>query len=125
MATKNTQVKAKNATGNEIHLSHSQTDSPILDVYSLERLHQFRPDIVDFVIEQTKKEAESRRKREVKIDRFTFSERMMALFLAMLMATGGICGSIYAATLGYEKLSWIIASTCIGSLAIAFLKRNR
>lgn len=125
MATKNTQVKAKNATGNEIHLSHSQTDSPILDINSLERLHQFRPDIVDFVIKQTEKEAENRRSRETKIDWFTFIERMGALLLAAGIATGGIFGSIYAAMNGYEKLSWIIATTCIGSLAIAFLKRNK
>lgn len=125
MATKNTQVKAKNTTGNEIHLSHSETDSPILDVNSLERLNQFRPDIVDFVIQQTQKEAENRRKREVKIDWFTFIERIGALLLAAGIAAGGILGSIYAALNGFEKLSWIIAGTCIGSLAIAYLKRNR
>ncbi|ACX82759.1 hypothetical protein HYE54_00405 [Aggregatibacter actinomycetemcomitans] len=125
MATKNTQVKAKNSVGNEISLSHSQTDSPILDVNSLERLNTFRPDLVDFVIKETGEEAKNRRKREVKIDWFTFIERMGALLLAAGIATGGIFGSIYAAANGYEKLSWIIASTCIGSLAIAFLKRNR
>ncbi len=54
-----------------------------------------------------------------------FIERMGALFLAVVIAIGGIVGSMYAAMNGYEKLSWIIASTCIGSLAIAFLKRNR
>ncbi|WP_338422464.1 hypothetical protein [Aggregatibacter actinomycetemcomitans] len=106
-------------------LSHSQTDSPILDVNSLERLNTFRPDLVDFVIKETGEEAKNRRKREVKIDWFTFIERMGALLLAAGIATGGIFGSIYAAANGYEKLSWIIASTCIGSLAIAFLKRNR
>ncbi|MDA3979849.1 hypothetical protein [Gallibacterium sp. AGMB14963] len=125
MATKNTQVKAKNSSGNEIHLSHSQTDSPILDINSLERLNSFRPDLVDFIIAQTEAEANNRRKRETKIDCFTFIERIGALLLAAGMAVGGIVGSIYAAMNGYEKLSWIIASTCIGSLAIAFLKRNR
>ena len=125
MATKNTQVKAKNSVGNEFSLSHSQTDSPISDVNGLERLNSFRPDLVDFVIKETGEEAKNRRKREVKIDWFTFIERMGALLLAAGMAVGGIFGSIYAAMNGYEKLSWIIASTCIGSLAIAFLKRNR
>ncbi len=81
--------------------------------------------MVDFIIKETGEEAKNRRKREVKIDWFTFIERMGALFLAAGIATGGIFGSIYAAANGYEKLSWIIASTCIGSLAIAFLKRNR
>ncbi len=125
MATKNTQVKAKNSVGNEFSLSHSQTDSPIIDVNGLERLNSVRPDLVDFVIKETGEEAKNRRKREVKIDWFTFIERMGALLLAAGMAVGGIFGSIYAAMNGYEKLSWIIASTCIGSLAIAFLKRNR
>ena len=125
MATKNTQVKAKKSVGNEFSLSHSQTDSPIIDVNGLERLNSFRPDLVDFVIKETGEEAKNRRKREVKIDWFTFIERMGALLLAAGMAVGGIFGSIYAAMNGYEKLSWIIASTCIGSLAIAFLKRNR
>ena len=125
MAMKNTQVKAKNSVGNEFSLSHSQTDSPIIDVNGLERLNSFRPDLVDFVIKETGEEAKNRRKREVKIDWFTFIERMGALLLAAGMAVGGIFGSIYAAMNGYEKLSWIIASTCIGSLAIAFLKRNR
>lgn len=106
-------------------MSHSQTDSPIIDVNGLERLNSFRPDLVDFVIKETGEEAKNRRKREVKIDWFTFIERMGALLLAAGMAVGGIFGSIYAAMNGYEKLSWIIASTCIGSLAIAFLKRNR
>lgn len=122
---KNTQVKAKHPSGNEIHLSHSQTDSPILDVNSLERLNSFRPDIVDFVVTQTEAEASNRRKREVKIDWFTFIERIGALLLAAGMAVGGIYGSIYAAMNGYHQLSWIIAGTCIGSLAIAFLRRNK
>lgn len=50
---------------------------------------------------------------------------MGALLLAAGMAVGGIYGSIYAASNGYEKLSWIIASTCIGSLGVAFLKRKK
>ena len=49
-----------------MHVSHTELDSPVLDVNALERLHQFRPDIVDFVIEQTRAEAENRRKLEKK-----------------------------------------------------------
>lgn len=38
---------------------------------SLERLHTFRPELVDFIIKETGEEAKNRRKREVKIDWFT------------------------------------------------------
>ena len=51
MANKNTRVEARNPQDNELHVSHTELDSPVLDVNALERLHQFRPDIVDFVIE--------------------------------------------------------------------------
>ena len=90
----------------------------------MERLNTFRPDLVDFVIEQTKLEAESRRKGETKLLWFTFIERIGALLLATFIAIGGICGSIYAATQGFTTLAGIIASTCIGSLAVAFLRRH-
>ena len=66
MANKNTRVEARNPQGNELRVSHTELDSPVLDVNALERLHQFRPDIVDFVIEQTRAEAENRRKLEKK-----------------------------------------------------------
>ncbi|WP_294089515.1 hypothetical protein [uncultured Actinobacillus sp.] len=120
---KNTQIKARNANS-EIHLSHSQVDTPLLDVNSIERLQQFRPDIVDFVVEQTKLEAEHRRKSDSKIINFTFIERIGALLLGALIGVGSVAGSIYAALLGFETLAGIIASVGLGSLAVAFLRRD-
>lgn len=72
-------------------------DSPVLDVNALERLHQFRPDIVDFVIEQTRAETENRRKLEKKIVWLTFIERMSGILLAAGVCAGGIFGAIQAA----------------------------
>ena len=121
---KNTQIKARNANS-EIHLSHSQADTPLLDVTSLEKLQQFRPDIVDFVVEQTAKEAEHRRKSDSKIIRYTFIERIGALLLGALIGMGSIAGAIYSAVLGFETLAGIIASVGLGSLAVAFLRRDK
>lgn len=123
MANKNTQVRAKHQD-RELSVSHTQTDSPLLDVYSLERLHQIKPELVDFVIEQTKIEAESRRKADNKIINFTFIERIGALLLGALVGSGSIGGAIYAAILGFETLAGIIASVGLGSLAVAFLRRD-
>lgn len=121
---KNTQIKAKNANS-EISLSHSQIDSPLFDVNALERLQQFRPDIVDFVVEQTKIEAEHRREQDSRIVGYTFYERIGALLLATLIGIGSIGGAIYSATLGFETLAGIIASVGLGSLAVAFLRRDK
>lgn len=124
MVSKNTQVKARNTKGEEIHLSQSQIDSPILDVNSLERMHQFRPDLVDFVIQQTAAEAEHRRKETSCIHKFTFIERMGGLFVSVLICSFGIWGSIYAFDHGSEKLAMTIATVCIGTLAVAYLRRK-
>ncbi|MDH2997163.1 hypothetical protein A1D22_05690 [Pasteurellaceae bacterium LFhippo2] len=121
---KNTQIKARNASS-EIHLSHSQVDTPILDVHSLERLQQFRPDIVDFVVEQTKKEAEHRRKQDSRMISYTFIERIGALLLGAFIGVGSISGAIYAAILGFETLATFIVSVGLGSLAVAFLRRDK
>lgn len=121
---KNTQIKAKNANS-EISLSHSQVDSPLFDVNALERLQQFRPDIVDFVVEETKIEAEYRRKQDNKVINFTFTERIGALILGALIGVGSIVGSIYAAIQGFEVLATSIATVGLGSLAVAFLRRDK
>lgn len=124
MATKNTQVRAKNLRGDEVQLSHSQSDSPILDVQALEKLQQFRPDLVDFVKEQTQKEAQWRRENESRIVWFTFIERIGGILLASAVCAFGVFGSIWAADHGHEKLAMTIAAVCIGTLAVAYLKRR-
>lgn len=124
MASRNTQVRARNNNGDELHLSQSQTDSPIIDVRSLEKLHQFRPDIVDIVIQQTVIEAENRRKETTRTNTFIFIERLGGLFIAAGICTFGVAGSIYALNSGSEKLAMTIATVCIGTLAVAYLKRQ-
>lgn len=124
MATKNTQVKARNNKGDEVHLSQSQTDSPILDIHSLEKLHQFRPDIVDIVIQQTVIEAENRRRETTRINIFTFIERIGGILISAAICVFGILGSIYALNNGSEKLAMTIVIVCIGTLAVAFVKKK-
>lgn len=38
---------------------------------------------------------------------------------------GSIAGAIYSAVLGFETLAGIIASVGLGSLAVAFLRRDK
>lgn len=125
MASKNTQLKARGAKGDELYVSHNQTDSPIIDVASLEKLHTFRPDIVDFVIKETETEAKYRRRYENKVSWFIFIERMGGILLAAIVCAGGIFGSVYAANQGHENLAITIVVSCIGTLAVAYLQRRR
>ncbi|SAY95479.1 hypothetical protein CHUV0807_1463 [Cardiobacterium hominis] len=60
-----------------------------------------------------------------KIVWLTFIERMSGILLAAGVCAGGIFGAIQAASHGYEKLSLTIAISCIGTLAVAFLRRQK
>lgn len=125
MSARNTRIRAKSEKGNVLHLSQTQTDSPFLDVASLERLHTFRPDLVDFIIKQTEAEAEHRRAVETKLAKYTFVERLLGAVVAILLCVLGISGAVIAAKLGSEKLAIAIVAGCIGTLAVAYIRRNQ
>lgn len=124
MANRSLKAEAKNGKGDHVTIHSQDTDSPVLPIPQLERLHEFRPDLVDFVIEQTKQEATHRRVREKRIDIFVLIERVLGQLLALLLAGLGIGGGIYAGMHGLEALSIAIITVTIGTLAVAFVTRN-
>ena len=124
MANRSLKAEAKNGKGDHVTIHSQDTDSPVLPIPQLERLHEFRPDLVDFVIEQTKQEATHRRVREKRIDIFVLIERVLGQLLALLLAGLGIGGGTYAGMHGLEALSITIITVTIGTLAVAFVTRN-
>lgn len=124
MATKAVRAHATNRNGDQLTVQSHETDAPALPVEQLQHLHQFRPDLVDFVIEQTKAEAEHRRSQDSRINWFIFLERVFGQLAAVIVATLGIGGGIYAGLNGQPVLGGTIATVTIGTLAVAFLRRN-
>lgn len=124
MANRSVKAEAKNGKGEHLTIHSQDTDSPVLPVIQLERLHEFRPDLVDFVIAQTEQEAIHRRVREKRIDVFVLIERVLGQLLALVLAILGIGGAIYAGLQGLEALSIAIITVTIGTLAVAFVTRN-
>lgn len=124
MANRSLKAEAKNGKGDHVTIHSQDTDSPVLPVAQLERLHEFRPDLVDFVINQTSMEASHRRVREKRVDIFILIERVLGQLLALLLAALGIGGGIYAGLKGLEALSIAIITFTIGTLAVAFVTRN-
>ncbi|VCX78003.1 hypothetical protein BANRA_04048 [Acinetobacter baumannii] len=43
-------VGARNGKGEEVQLHHQESDAPIVYTAELEKLHNFRPDLVDWVV---------------------------------------------------------------------------
>ena len=124
MANRQTQVKARSVTGEEVHLLEQRTDSPLVDTQALEKLNNIRPDLVDWVIEQTTKEAEYRRTEVHRINSFEFFERIGGLILSVVICISGIIGSIVAFSYGSERLGIVLAIATIATLAAGYLKRS-
>ena len=72
MSQKSTAVELQDNSGNQVRAVSHESDYPLPPVAELEKLHQFRPDLVDKVFEMTKEEAKYRRERMLQIDRYLF-----------------------------------------------------
>lgn len=103
----------------------NHSDAPLLPIAGIERLHAVRPDRVDWVFEQTQIEAETRRREDRRTNTFIFVERMAGIIGALTIGAGGIGGGIYLGLQGHDVLGGIVASSTIGTLAVAFLKRHK
>jgi hypothetical protein len=126
MANRTLKAEAKKSRDGSHQVTvHSQdTDAPILPVAQLQTLHQFRPDLVDFVVEQTKIESTHRREQEAKINSYIFWERMAGHLTAIVLAILGVGGAAYLGLNGQPWLGGVIATSTIGTLAVSVYRRQ-
>lgn len=85
----------------EMIVQNQEIDTPVLPVEHMERLHQFRPDIVDWILRQTENEAADRRERQARLDRYVCRERLIGQIFGFLIGIGGIAGGAYVAVSGH------------------------
>lgn len=125
MANRAIKAHSKSSAGNEVTLHQQETDAPILPVAQLERLHSFRPDLVDFVVDETRNEAQHRRSLERFGYQLTFAERVIGQIFAVVVSGIGMAGSIYLGIHGQPVLGGTIATVMISGLAGAFIVSKR
>jgi len=128
MVGKSVSARVRNKKGDELTINHNETDSPILPIQQLEKLHNFRPDRVDWVFDQTQAEAEHRRYCTTKFGNFVFIERILGQVLAFFIGVAGILAGAYVALHGQPLAGGGIATVTIGTLAVAFItgrKKNK
>ena len=122
--SRHTTAHVKSRAGEMVVQDH-QTDAPLLPIASIERLHQIRPDRVDWLFEQTQLEAANRRSEQHRLNGFVFAERMLGIVAALVIGVCGIAGGLYAAIQGHEWLGGIVATVTIGTLAGNFLAQHK
>jgi uncharacterized membrane protein len=122
MANKHTSAKVNsNKDGHELSIQQHETDCPILPVPHLEQLHKFKPEAVDWIIQQTQIEAEHRRLEIIKINRYTFVERILGQIFAFIIGIVGVGGGSYVAVNGQPEAGGVIATAALTGLAAVFL----
>lgn len=125
MANRSIKAEAKSKTGDQLTVHSQDSDALILPVPQLQALHDFRPDLVDLVVQETRLEAAHRRKQETRINVFVFVERLLGQLAAIALAVLGISGGIYAALQGQPWLGGVIVTATIGTLAVTFVRRSK
>lgn len=109
----------------EMIVQNQEIDTPVLPVDHMERLHQFRPDVVDWILKQTETEAADRRERQARLDSYVCRERMIGQIFGLVIGLAGIGGGAYVAVSGHPTAGGTIASIAIGTLAVAFIGRQK
>jgi hypothetical protein len=97
-----TQLHSIGSDGQQLSLQHTSTDSPILPAANLEHLQRIDPNLVDFVVEQTQKEAEFRRSENKRTNTFIFLERISGVLLGAAVAIVGIVTSGFLVLNGHD-----------------------
>lgn len=124
MGSRSTTVKA-NHRGSELTVHQHETDSPVLPVAQIERLHQIRPDRVDWVFDQTEAESNFRRTETKRINTLVFIQRMASIASGLVIGCVGLGVATYLAINGKEWVGGVIGGTTVVGLVSAFLIGSR
>ena len=126
MTNRQTTAKATTKDG-ELTVQQHETDSPVIPVAAMERLHAFKPEAVDWIINQTQIEAEYRRAETKRTNTFVFIENFFGQLCALAIGLAGVGGGIYAAVAGQPIAGATIATAALAGLGLAavFIKPKK
>ena len=126
MANKHTTAQVNNSKGNrQLSFQQHETDCPILPVPQLEQLQSFKPEAVDWIINQTQIEAEHRRAQIIRVNKYTFIERIAGQIFAFIIGLSGVLFGSYVALKGQPAAGATIAGAALAGLAGVFLSGRR
>ncbi len=120
-------IAQRDRNGEEAALAvrSNESDAPLLPVDEMERLDKFCPNANTLIIEQTKIEADWRRKEISDNNQRTFRERRLGQICALLIGLAGIIGGSMVAIFGSAAAGGTIATASIATLAVAFLRQGK
>lgn len=117
---RSTTARARNGN-NEITVQDHQTDAPLLPIPQLEKLHQFRPDLVDWVFTETKCEGDFRRREVTRVNTLVFTERILGLIAGLVIGVVALLAAVYLAMNDREVVAGVIGGTTVVGLVSVFV----
>lgn len=124
MAQKHTAVEVQDPSGGQVRAVSQETDFPLPPVEELAKLHQFRPDLVDKVLDLTAEEAKARRARVQKIDSYIHFQNIVSSIGAIAIALVAFVGAIWLAFMGHDWAAVGIVGTTLGVVVYAISKAS-
>jgi hypothetical protein len=109
------------ASGKELTLSSTTTDCPLLPIEQLERLARIAPERVNWVFEQTSIESAHRRNEHRRVHTLIFSERLMSIFCALVVALAGLASALYCAIINKEIAASVLGGATLVGMVTAFI----
>ena len=105
----------KNGQNNQVEIVSQEDNNPLPPVEQLERLHSFRPDLVDKVVDAALKETEYRHKLESEQFEFFKSEYSKNRWTVGIITVSCLVVTIILGTMGRELSA---LGTCFFPIAI-------
>lgn len=126
MANSNTTVKAKSQDV-DLTLTHNTTDVPLLPVNQIRELKEICPDRIDWLFEQTEREAEHRRTQQRRNNIFIAIERIGGMLIPVVSGiAGGVAMWIFRdAAPALVKPTAIVTVAVVVSTAGAYVVRRK
>jgi hypothetical protein len=124
VTNRQTKLQATHPDGRQVNVSETTTESPILPVAQLEQLQKIDPSLVEWVVTQTKVEADFRRKETIRINGFVFLERISGVIAGALVAIVGLCVSAYTAINGHDWVAAVIGGATLVTIVTVLVLRK-
>jgi uncharacterized membrane protein len=109
-------------TDEKVSIREIVTDSPLLPVELVERLHKIDPTLATKVFELTEAEGQFRRSETKRINTLAFIQRFLGQFFAFMIGMSSIIGGVWLVSLGHAWAGASIVGCGLTGLAVAFIK---
>lgn len=124
MGNVSTHVDAKSGD-NRLAITRHETDAPLIPVAQIEHLQRIAPERVQWVFDQTEKEAEHRRRSLERTDWMVFIERMFGQLIAAGACSGALWVSYLLGVIGRQAAAVAVIGIVVALASVFLINRRK